>query len=228
MSAIFDRKLYQFLEELSQNNNRGWFNDNKDRYINDVRDRLSQFIVEMSPKLAKISRHIVADPRPMGGSMFRIYRDTRFSKDKTPYKTHAAVHFRHVVEKDVHGPGLYFHIGPQGNSVGGGIWHPPTPIVRNIRLYIDGHQQKWRSITQAPTFTGLFGEVQGDRLKRVPREFDADHPLGDTLRLKDFYAMKSIARKDVTATGLVEEVTAVYAAISPLMSFLSKAVGLGW
>ena len=228
MSAIFDRKLYRYLEELSQNNNRGWFNDNKDRYINDVRDRLSQFIVEMSPKLAKISRHIVADPRPMGGSMFRIYRDTRFSKDKTPYKTHAAVHFWHTVKKDVHGPGLYFHIGPEGNSVGGGIWHPPTAIVRNIRLYIDGHQRQWRAITEAPTFIDLFGEVQGDRLKRVPREFDADHPLGDTLRLKDFYAMKPMSCKDVTATGLIEEVTAVYATISPLMSFLSKAVGLGW
>lgn len=228
MPSIFNRRLYLYLEELSQNNNRLWFNDNKDRYVNDVRNRLSQFIVDMSPQLAKISSHIVADPRPMGGSMFRIYRDTRFSKDKTPYKTHAAVHFRHVVKKDVHGPGLYFHIGPEGNSIGGGIWHPPTPVTRDIRLYIDDHQKQWRAITWDATFVELFGEVQGDRLKRVPREFDADHPLGDILRLKDFYAMKSISRKEVTSARLIEEVTATYEALSPLMAFLSKAVGLGW
>ena len=193
-----------------------------------MRDPLSLFIVEMQAPLAKISKHLVADPRPAGGSMFRIYRDTRFSKDKTPYKTHAAVHFRHSVGKDVHGPGLYFHMGLGDSGVGGGIWHPETAVLRKIRQYIVDHSKQWIAIKEDPEFVKVCGEVQGDSLKRVPREFDADHPLADDLKLKDFFAMHDLKRKQVTGANFVEEVTAVFETLSPLMAFLSKAVGLPW
>ena len=228
MAAIFTSKSYRFLEELRNNNTRLWFNANKDRYIEDVRDRLSAFIIAMQEPLAGISKHIVADPRPVGGSMFRIYRDTRFSKDKTPYKTHAAVHFRHVVGQDVHGPALYFHIGLEESGAGGGIWHPETSVTRQIRQYIADHSKQWTGIVESPDFVSKFGGVRGDKLKRVPREFDADHPLAEDLKLKDFFAMHDLTRKQVTSTNLVDEVSQAFKAMSPLMEFLAKAVGLPW
>ncbi len=227
-APIFTAQSFKFLEELKDNNTRLWFNANKERYIEDVRESLSKFIVEMQAPLANISQHLVADPRPVGGSMFRIYRDTRFSKDKTPYKTHAAVHFRHSVDKDVHGPGLYFHMGPEENSVGGGIWHPETVVVRRIRQYIVDHSEQWVTIKDAPDFVRAFGSVRGDALKRVPREFDSDHPLADDLRLKDFWARHDMSRKDVTSSNLVAEMTRMFETLSRFMAFLAKAVGLPW
>ena len=106
----FPRDFFIFFQDLRKNNNRPWFNDNKNRYYESVVNPISEFIVCIAPRLKKISRHYTADPRPHGGSMFRIYRDTRFSKDKTPYKTHAGVQFRHKAGKGAHAPGFYVHL----------------------------------------------------------------------------------------------------------------------
>ena len=228
MTAYFTPASFRFFEELDKNNNRLWFNKNKERYINEVRNPMSEFIIAMQEPLSKLSSHLVADPRPVGGSMFRIYRDTRFAKDKTPYKTQAAIHFRHSVGKDVHGPGLYFHFGPAENGMGGGIWHPETAILRQIRQYIADHGKVWKGILAAPDFVKTYGEIRGDTLKRVPREFDADHPLAEYLKLKDFFAFHNLTRKQVTGSNLVDEMMAAFEALSPLMAFLSKAMGLPW
>ncbi|MGZ6096116.1 MAG: TIGR02453 family protein, partial [Polyangiales bacterium] len=107
--GYFDKGLFDFLVELKANNDRDWFNANKTRYERDVKEPFLDFISDASPALRKISRSIVADPRPVGGSLFRIYRDTRFAKDKTPYKTHAGAHFQ-AGGKGVHGPGYYLHL----------------------------------------------------------------------------------------------------------------------
>ena len=224
----FTADLYRFLTELEINNNRQWFNANKDRYINDVRDPMSRFIMAMQEPLKGITAHVVADPRPVGGSMFRIYRDTRFSKDKTPYKTHAAIHFRHKVGKDVHGPGLYFHMGPKDNGLGGGIWHPDSAALRKIRDRIAGHSGEWGRITQDQAFVEAFGGIGGDQLKRMPRDFDAEHPFADDLRRKDFFVMSGLTRKQITNRGLIDEAERIYRIMTPLMTFLAKAVGLGW
>ena len=106
----FPKDFFVFYEQLQLNNNREWFNDNKNRYYESVANPISEFIVCMAPRLKTISAHYVADPKPHGGSMFRIYRDTRFSKDKTPYKTHAGVQFRHAAGKDARAPGFYVHL----------------------------------------------------------------------------------------------------------------------
>ncbi len=225
----FSTELYRFLGELEANNNRQWFNANKDRYIDHVREPMSRFIIDMQAPLRGISAHVVADPRPVvGGSMFRIYRDTRFSKDKTPYKTHAAIHFRHKVGKDVHGPGLYFHMGPKENGVGGGIWHPDSAALRKIRDRIADHADDWGKITQDKAFVEAFGGVGGEQLKRVPRDFDAEHPFADDLRRKDFFVMSDLTRKQVTSGGLIDEAERIYRIMTPLMAFLAQAVGLPW
>ena len=106
-SAHFTPALFEFLRELADNNNREWFQDNKARYERDVRDALVQFVADFGDRLHEISPHMVADPKLSVGSIFRIYRDVRFSKDKSPYKTNAGMHFRHEVGREVHGPGLH-------------------------------------------------------------------------------------------------------------------------
>ena len=108
--TYFNRAFFRFLEDLKKNNQREWFQANKQRYEDEVRHPAQQFISDFGPQLHKISRHFLADPRASGGSMFRIYRDTRFAKDKSPYKTHVGIQFRHKQGKDVHAPGFYLHL----------------------------------------------------------------------------------------------------------------------
>lgn len=115
-------KLFRFFRDLKKNNDREWFEDNKQRYEDDVRGPLLAFIDDFAEPLYRISPHFRADARKVGGSLFRIFRDVRFSKDKTPYKTHAGVHFRHENAKDAHAPGLYLHLEPGEVFMGAGIW----------------------------------------------------------------------------------------------------------
>ena len=115
----FGPELFDFLRELRENNDRDWFQANKERYEHDVKEPLLGFISDFGPRIAKISPHIRADPRPTGGSLFRIYRDVRFSKNKAPYKVHAAAQFRHKRGKDVHAPGYYLHLEPGQVFAGG-------------------------------------------------------------------------------------------------------------
>src|SRR5438270_14082518 len=135
MAGYFDKATFDFLKDLAKHNDRAWFNANKERYEQDVRDPFLEFIANASVPLRKISSSLVADPRPVGGSMFRIYRDVRFSKDKSPYKTHAAAHFQSG-GKGVHGPGYYLHLEPGECFVGGGMWNPEPKVLDEIRTRI--------------------------------------------------------------------------------------------
>ena len=224
----FTPELYRFLGELSAHNERLWFNANKERYLRDVRDPMSQFIVMIQEPMRKVSKHIRVDPRTVGGSMFRIYRDTRFSKDKTPYKTHAACSFRHSGGDDVHSVGYYMHVGPEENFVGGGVWRPPTATARLIRARIAAYPDPWRRATTSREFRRHIAELGGEQLKRVPREFDPDHPLGDDLRRKDFVASARLTDQQVTGPGFIDEVISIYRAMGPFMAFLAEALGLAW
>ena len=123
-------KLFRFLSDLEENNNRDWFEENRDRFEGDLREPLLGFIEDFSEHLEKISPHFVADPRKSGGSLFRIFRDVRFSKDKTAYKTNAGIHFRHERAKDAYAPGFYLHLDPKESFVGVGIWHPDAPTAK--------------------------------------------------------------------------------------------------
>src|ERR687888_1622679 len=129
----FGPELFAFLEDLRANNNREWFAANKHRYEEHLLEPAIAFIDAFAPRLEKISPHFRADSRPSGGSLFRIYRDTRFSKDKSPYKTNLGIHFRHERAKDVDAPGYYLHIGPGEVFAGGGMWHPDSSTATRIR-----------------------------------------------------------------------------------------------
>jgi uncharacterized protein (TIGR02453 family) len=134
MDIRFNEGLFRFLKELASNNERAWFQENKARFEVEARDPMLRFIGAFGDPLSSISRYFDADPRPVGGSMFRIYRDTRFSKDKTPYKTHLAAHFPHKgCAEGVHGPGFYLHLEPGASFAGGGLWHPdPETLFKRV------------------------------------------------------------------------------------------------
>ncbi len=195
-SAHFTPALFEFLSEFADNNNREWFQDNKTRYERDVRDALIQFVADFGKRLQEISPHMVADPRLSGGSVFRIYRDVRFSKDKIPYKTNAGVHFRHEVGRDVHGPGLYLNLQPYQVFAGVGIWLPNSATVGKIRGSIVANPDRWRSIVNDDRFASVY-TMEGESLKRPPRGIAPDHPLIDHLKLKSFAAIttRTLQRK---------------------------------
>ena len=189
MTQYFKPALFVFLRELVDNNDRVWFKANQERFERDVREPALDFIGDMAGPLAKISPRFDADTRKVGGSLFRIQRDTRFSKDKTPYKTHVGIHFRHAATKeDVHAPGFYLHLEPKGCFAALGLWHPSTVHANAIRQAIVDDPGGWKGVSRQKRFKDVYGELEGESLKRPPRGFDPDNPLIDDLKRKDFIA----------------------------------------
>ncbi len=150
--ASFDPELFSFLADLRAHNDRDWFAANRQRYEEHLLEPALAFIDAFAPRLEKISPHFRADARPSGGSLFRIHSDTRFSKDKSPYKTNVGIHFRHELAKDAHAPGYYLHIGPAEVFAGGGIWHPDTRSATRIREAIVAEPERWGRVTRAGAF----------------------------------------------------------------------------
>lgn len=224
----FEPSLFQFLEELKNNNNRDWFNENKPRYKEQVVEPMGEFINAMAPILAKLSPHFIADARPHGGSMFRIYRDARFSKDKRPYKTNVGCQFRHAAGKDAHAPGFYIHLEPGNVFIGGGLWKPPAPALENIRKAIDEKPAQWGKIRNQKNFLALMGDLRGEALKRPPRGYDADHPQIDDLKRKSFMVMRELQPDLPTTPQFLKEVEKTFKTISPFMGFLTEANDLAF
>jgi uncharacterized protein (TIGR02453 family) len=216
----FSPALFRFLRELKANNDRDWFAANKTRYEQDVRNPALDFVESVAPHLERISPHFVADARPSGGSLFRIHRDTRFSKDKSPYKTYTGIHFRHELARDAHAPGFYLHLEPDAVFVGAGIWHPDGPTLTRIRDVIVADPDAWR----AGKRIGDAFALSGDSLKRAPAGYDPDHPLVEDLRRKDFICSASLTEKDVCASGFVERFVGLCGEATPLVRFLCAAL----
>jgi uncharacterized protein (TIGR02453 family) len=223
--ASFGPGLFTFLTDLRANNNREWFAANKDRYEEQLLEPALAFIDAFAPRLEKISPHFLADAWPSGGSLFRIYRDTRFAKDKSPYKTNLGIHFRHERAKDAHAPGYYLHIGPDEIFAGSGIWRPATGAANAIREAVVGDPARWRRATRTGAFAKQLN-LGGDSLKRVPSWADPNHPFVDDLKRKDFFASARLAPRDVVAPGLVDEYARLCQAAAPFMRFLCDALAV--
>ena len=221
----FPADFLRFFRELTRNNERPWFEANKERYRSSVVAPMLGFITAMQRPLARISPHYQAIPKVQGGSLFRIYRDTRFSKDKTPYKTHAAAQFRHAAGRDAHAPGFYVHFGPDGLFFGGGIWQPPSPKLRAIREFIVDNPAAWARLRSAKALRDR-GGLRGDQLKRAPRGFDPDYRHVDDLRHKSFYVMQEAEVSLLRSDDLVKRVTAAFRAAAPLNHFICDALEL--
>lgn len=221
---FFTAKTFSFLKDLAANNEREWFNANKSRFEDDVREPARRLITEFGPHLKKISPHFNADPRPVGGSMFRIYRDVRFSNDKRPYKTHTGIQFRHERAKDAHAPGFYLHIEPGNCFAALGSWHPESVSLKAIREAIVEKPKEWSRAIGGKAFRERF-ELVGDALKRPPRGFDPEHPLMEDLKRRDFIATGPVTQVELTKAELPEELARMYRLGAPLVRFICHAVG---
>lgn len=221
----FSRDFFKFFRELARNNERDWFEANKARYREVVVAAMSDFIAELAPKLRKVSPHFVADPRPNGGSMFRIYRDVRFAKDKSPYKTHASAHFRHARAKDVHAPGFYLHLEPRQVMFGGGMWMPEPSSLLQIRTAIAENPKAWAKAKEAKSIVATFGGLsEHEALSRPPKGFAADHPMIEDIKRKSFFVMAESNEEDAASPAFVTQVAKAYADAAPVMRFLCEAV----
>lgn len=218
-------KLFAFFRDLKKNNTREWFDDNKDRYEADVREPLLAFIDSFAEPLYKISPHFRAHARKVGGSLFRIHRDVRFSKDKTPYKTQAGVHFRHERAKDAHAPGFYLHLDPKECFIGAGIWHPDKDALLKIRGAILDKPAAWKKAVGGAAFRRQFS-LDGDSYKRPPAGIDRDHPLFEDLMRKDFIAVADLSRTDACAADFPKKFAASCKAAGPLVRFVAESLGL--
>lgn len=220
----FPKAGFEFLDDLKENNTRDWFAENKARYRETLQDHLLDFIQAMVEPLAEITPHFVADARRNGGSMFRIHRDVRFSKDKRPYKEHAACHFRHSLGRDAHAPGFYVHLATDEVLYGGGIWMPPSDALYMIRRAIADRPKEWEKVLSDRAIRDVFGEIGGDGLKRPPKGFSADEPHIDDLKRKTFFLMHRTTPKAAQRPEFLNEVVEGFKTATPLMRFLCKAV----
>jgi uncharacterized protein (TIGR02453 family) len=215
----FDAETFAFLRDLAKHNDRDWFAENKERYEESVKEPLLQFISDVGPELRKVSKALVADPRPNGGSMFRIYRDVRFSKDKSPYKPYASAHFS--MGKGVHGPGYYLHLQPGQCFVAGGMWMPEPTVLQAIRERISARPAEWKKASASL-------DHPEDALKRPPRGFDADDPMIDDIKRKSFTSSVMLSERQITGPDLVKTFTGSCRKLAPLMKFLSASAGVPW
>lgn len=219
----FPLGLLHFLEQLSRNNNKRWFDANKPRYEAEVREPALAFIEAMTGPLKKVSPHFVAQPKKVGGSLMRIHRDVRFSKDKTPYKTNVGIHFRHERAKDVHAPGFYFHIDLEEVFLGAGVWRPESAALANIRAEIAEEPTRWKRARDNKRFRENW-DLGGESLKRPPRGFDANHPMIDDLKRKDHIAVTHLTHDELFSPDIIDTVANAFRRSKPYVGFLCKAL----
>ena len=220
---MFTKATFDFLDELSVNNNRAWFEANKPRYESLVREPALDFIEAMEPVLATFAPSFRAEARKMGGSLMRVFRDTRFSRDKTPYKTNIGIQFRHALGKDIHAPGFYVHIAADELFFAVGCWHPDSDALGQLRDLIAQKPEKWFSARNDKKFVAQW-ELWGDSLTRPPRGYDANHPAIEDLKRKDFVAIAPLSIAEATGPGLVKLAGKRFTASVPFMKFLCEAL----
>ncbi len=228
---MFTPASLAFLRGLARHNNKPWFEAHRESYESDVRDPMRALIEEMDVRLARLAPEITGDPKR---SMFRINRDIRFSKDKSPYKTHAACWFRHQGashkvggEAEEGSAGLYFHLQPGKSFVGAGIWMPPRPALNKIRDAIAEDPRGFVLVVDDPRPKRRFGGLDDESmLKRMPRGFAEDHPAGRWLRYQSFTIGRELGDQQVLGPKLPKLLEADFALMMPLVRWLNRALGL--
>jgi uncharacterized protein (TIGR02453 family) len=218
----FEPTLLGFLEELADNNNRPWFLENKWRYERDVLAPALAFIRVFQPHLKRISPYFVASDRRVGGSLMRVYRDTRFFKG-SPYKTNVGIQFRHELGRDIHAPGFYLHIAPDECFLAVGLWRPDAGSLRQVRLAVVDQPRRWQRVRDDKQFRRRF-DLEGGSLKRPPVGYPADHPHVEDLKRTDFLGLQGLDERAVLDADFLTSVAASFAASRPFMRFLCDAL----
>ncbi|HKW43276.1 MAG TPA: TIGR02453 family protein [Thermoplasmata archaeon] len=222
-SGYFTAEFFAFFQALSKNNNKEWFSANKERYEKVVQEPALRFIRDAGVRLQKISPYLVGEAKAFGGSLSRIYRDIRFSPDKSPYKTHVGIHFWHgKVVGEEHTPGVFMHLGTGESAVYTGVWQPDPPVLTKIRNRIVEEPDAWKKVVRSKI------RIEGESLKRPPTGYDPNHPLIQDLRRKDFVGVRSLRDIEVTSPRFLDTFVEAAREMDPLNGFLAEAMGLPW
>ena len=220
--TTISKNTFQFLKELKQNNNRDWFLENKPRY-EEAKKEFEVFIDALIAEISKfdgsIGHHTAKE------CIFRIYRDVRFSKDKSPYKTHMGAHITSAAKKsEIHSrAGYYIHIGPGESMLAGGAYLPQGPWIKAIRQEIAYNADDFRKIINSKKFKEHFGEIEGEKLKKAPKGYSPDHPEIELLKYKSFLASNKVSDKDVTSKDFLKHSAVVFTTLHPFDEFLNRA-----
>lgn len=216
----FPKECIKFLKNLKKNNNRKWFTTNKQVYEDFVKIPMQSLIVELKPLLNTFAPEILVDPKK---SMFRIYRDIRFSKNKSPYKTHVAATFQHT-KNWKNSAGFYLHIEPGEVFLGAGMYMPSGEHLKKIRNMIANRYEDIFSIVTNKKFKKLFKEIQGDKLSRVPRGFEQDHPAAELLKLKQYFISYSLPVETCHRNDFAKSAAEIFKEMTPLVKFINDAI----
>jgi len=223
-ASYFTTEFFGFFRDLEKNNNRDWFKENKGRYEEAVEGPALRFIRDAGARLQKLSPYLVGDAKPFGGSLSRIYRDIRFSPDKSPYKTHIAIGFWHAktTGSERMAPGIYLHLETGESGAYSGVWRPEAPTLKKIRDRIVAEPDAWKKVLRANV------RLEGESLQRPPPGYDPNHPLIQDLRRKDYVGGRSFRDTEVASPRFLDTFIDACVSMDPLNAFLAKAIGRPW
>ena len=218
---MFTKKTLSFLRALKRNNRREWFLPRKDDYEQHVKAPMIALVERLAADMRTFAPELVADPKV---SLFRVYRDTRFSSDKTPYKTHVAARFPRRNFPRGEGAGLYMEIAPGWVWMGGGMYMPTTADLHDIRAQIASSHPRFHRLVTAPAFKRTVGALTGERLTRVPLGYTKDHPAAHYLQFKQFLGAREYEASLATSPRFYRELLNVFKGVAPLVQFLNAAL----
>lgn len=226
MSTYFTDRGFRFLRALARHNEREWFHAHKADYDNHVRAPFLALITDLQPVLATVSEHYRADPKTVGGSLFRIHRDTRFSNDKTPYKRWQGARLFHARHREVPAPSFYLHLQPGGSFIGAGLWHPEPDTLRRVRQFIVDNPGGWSRAAHQAAFRKRFDLDDSERLVRTPRGYPADFEHLDDLRRRNFVALRMIDDAAMTGPRMLSTLGKDLRQLAPFMDYLCASLDL--
>ena len=226
MTTYFSDATFRFLRGLARRNERTWFQAHKAEYDAHVRAPFQQLLTDLQPDVLAVSEHYRADPKPVGGSLFRIQRDTRFANDKTPYKPWQGARIFHARGRQVEAPSFYLHLQPGNCFVGAGLWHPQPATQRAVRQFIFDNPGSWKAAAHAPAFRRKFELDEDETLVRPPRGFPPEFAFIDDLKRRNFVALRAIDDGVITGPRLRKTLAADLAALGPFVDYLCAALDL--
>ena len=226
MTRYFSDASFKFLRGLARHNDKAWFDLHRQDYEAQVRQPFLRLIADLPPAVAAISPHFRSDPRTVGGSLFRIHRDARFSNDKSPYKTWQGARLFHERRREVAAPSFYVHLQPGENFVGAGLWHPEPETQRRVRHFILDNPGSWKAAAHVPALRKRFDFEESEKLVRPPRGFPADFEFIDDLKHRNWVFWRALDDATMTGPRLRRTVEADLAALAPFIDYLCAALDL--
>lgn len=226
MTAYFSDKTFKFLRGLARHNERAWFLAHKPDYEAYVRAPFLHLLLDLQPGLATVSGHYRADPKPVGGSLFRLHRDTRFAKDKTPYKRWQGARLFHERGRQVEAPSFYLHVEPGACFIGAGLWHPQPVTQRRVRQFIFDNPGSWKSAAHGSAFGRRYEMQTSEKLVRPPRGFPADFEFIEDLKHRNFVAVRQLDDAVLLGPKLPQTLQKDLQGLAPFVDYLCAALDL--